>query len=111
MSKDTGNTRYDFNVLEKTAGKLLESGRPYDAMRIYLFMADRDNSLDGGRLGERIGGCLERLGDRYSAKFWYGRAVEENPGIPVYVEARKRLEGLNIDDLVPPDDYIRPLKG
>lgn len=83
MSKDTGNARYDFNVLEKAAGELLESGRPYDAMRTYLFMADGDNSLDGGHLGSRIGECLERLGDKYSAKFWYGRAVEENPSISV----------------------------
>jgi hypothetical protein len=48
MSDETQNWRYDFNVLERRATELLDSEQPYDAMRIYLFMSDGDNSLDAG---------------------------------------------------------------
>ena len=69
-------------------------------MAIYLHMADGDRSLDAGYLAMQIGACCERLGDLHSAKWWYGRAVEENPSIPEYVQARARLEGVGIDHLV-----------
>jgi hypothetical protein len=46
--------KYDFNVLERRAADLIKAGRPQDALRIYLFMADGDPSLDGGYLGKRI---------------------------------------------------------
>jgi tetratricopeptide (TPR) repeat protein len=93
---------YDFNVLEERAAELARSGRPQDAIKIYLFMADGDPSLDGGYLAKRIAQCYEAIGDLYSAKYWYGRAIEENPEIRLdCVEARNRLERLTIDDLVP----------
>jgi hypothetical protein len=41
------------------------------------------------------------MGDLHAAKYWYGRAVEENPEVPAYVEARRRLESITIDDLLP----------
>ena len=92
----------DFNVLERTARELKESSRWKEAMRIYLFMADGDPSLDAGWLGERIAECYEALGDPYSARYWYGRAVEEDPEVRTRsVAARERLAGLGIDDLVP----------
>jgi hypothetical protein len=47
--------RYDFNVLEKRAKQLLVENRPADAIKIYLFMADGDQSLDAGYLGLKIG--------------------------------------------------------
>ena len=101
--------RYDFNVLERRAKELIDDGRQRDAIRIYLFMADGDPSLDGGYLGEKIAQCYEQLGDLATAKFWYGRAVEENPeGRLVSVEARRRLQGVTIDDLVPPRAYLVP---
>ena len=101
--------RYDFNVLEKKAEELMKSGRPNDAIRIYFLTADGDKSLDGGYLGQRIAECYESMGNFYAAKYWYGRAVEENPIVRVAcVEARKRLDALvNIDDLVPPHVYQR----
>ncbi len=93
--------KYDFNLLERRAAELIRSGRPRDAIKIFLFMADGDPSLDGGYLGEKIAQCYESLGDFYSAKYWYGRAVEENPEVRrESVEARRRLERLTIDDLV-----------
>ena len=39
-------------------------------------------------------------GDPHSAKWWYGRVVEENPEIARYVDARKRLEGVTIDTIL-----------
>jgi hypothetical protein len=99
--------RYDFNVLEKRAEELMKSGRPNDAIRIYFLMADGDQSLDGGYLGQRIAECYESMGHLYAAKYWYGRAAEENPIVrTACVDARKRLDSLvNVDDLVPPHLY------
>jgi hypothetical protein len=36
----------------------------------------------------------------HAAKSWYGRAVEENPMIEVYVAAVRRLANVTIDDVV-----------
>jgi hypothetical protein len=72
---------YNFNVLEQRAKELIAAGRPKDAMAIYLFMGDGDPSLDAGYLAMRMGECCENLKDLHAAKWWYGRAVEENPGI------------------------------
>jgi tetratricopeptide (TPR) repeat protein len=99
--------RYDFNVLERRAEELLAAGRARDAIRIYLFMADGDPSLDGGYLGKRLGESYERIGDLDAAKYWYGRAVEENPQVRLdCAAARKRLAHVTIDDLVSPDLYV-----
>lgn len=104
--------KYDFNVLEKRADELINSGRPQDALKIYMFMADGDTSLDAGYLGKKIAQCYEKMGDLHAAKYWYGRAVEENPEVRVDCqEARKRLEYVNIDDLISPEDYKRSGKG
>ena len=99
--------RYDFNVLEKRARELIDVGCPQDAIKIYLFMADGDQSLDAGYLGKRIAECYEMLGDLHAAKYWYGRAIEENPEVRLdCIEARKRLDSLTIDDLVPSETYV-----
>jgi tetratricopeptide (TPR) repeat protein len=83
---------YDFNVLETRAAKLIEAERYQDAIKIYLFMADGDPSLDGGYLGERLGKCYEAAGDFHAASYWYGRAIEENPDVrKESALARKRL--------------------
>ena len=99
--------RFDFNVLERRAQELVASGRVRDAIRIYLFMADGDLSLDAGYLGKRLGECYERIGDLAAAKYWFGRAVEENPELRLdCVAARERLAAVTIDDLVSPQLYI-----
>jgi hypothetical protein len=91
---------YDFNKLEMTAASLTGEGRHHDALRIYLFMADGDQSLDGGYLGERIGQCYEHLGELDAARYWYGRAIEENPGVRAdAAAARDRLGHISITDL------------
>jgi tetratricopeptide (TPR) repeat protein len=93
--------KHDFNKLEEKAKKLLDAGLPHDAIKIYLFMADGDQSLDGGYLAKRIAQCYEQMKDLHAAKYWYGRAVEENPEVRVdCVEARKRLDFVTIDDLL-----------
>ena len=68
-------------------------------------MADGDKSLDGGYLGERIGYCYEMMGDLHAAKYWYGRAVEENPEIDVYHRLRERFGFVNIDEIIDPKSY------
>lgn len=99
--------KVDFNVLEQRARELVGSSRWKEAMRIYLFMAEGDPSLDAGYLGEKIAECYEALGDPHSARYWYGRAVEENPEVRTRsVAARKRLSGLGIDDLVPKQAFL-----
>jgi hypothetical protein len=101
--------KYDFNVLERVAQELIDTGRPQDAIKIYLFMGDGDPSLDAGYLGKRIGECYEAMGDLHAAKYWHGRAIEEGAGAwPDAVEARKRLGAISIDDLVAPEKYIVP---
>lgn len=92
---------YDFNELERRAEHLIASRRPQDAIKIYLHMADGDPSLDGGYLAKRIAQCYEGMGDLHSAKYWYGRAVEENPEVRRDCkEARERLQSLTNEDLV-----------
>lgn len=92
--------KYDFNVLERRAREFFEAGQFQNAMAIYLFMGDGDPSLDAGYLGWQMGNCFEAMGELHQAKWWYGRAVEENPEIPKYQESRKRLAHVNIDDLL-----------
>ena len=92
---------YNFNHLEKQAKVLIAAGRERDAIKIYLFMADGDPSLDGGYLGERLGACYEVIGDLHAAKYWYGRAVEENPEVRLRaIEARARLDHVSIEELL-----------
>ncbi|ACM35782.1 hypothetical protein BBK91_011110 [Agrobacterium vitis] len=92
---------YNFNQLERRAKDLIKAGRSADAIKIYLFMADGDQSLDGGYLGERLGICYEAIGDLHAAKYWYGRAVEENPDVRLAsAEARVRLGEVSIHDIV-----------
>lgn len=99
MSTET--FRYDFNQLERVATELINSGRVADALKIYLFMADGDQSLDAGYLGEKLGHCYEQLGDLHAAKFWYGRAVEENPKVrQTAAQALERLSDVGIERLV-----------
>lgn len=95
--------RYDFNLLEKAASDLIAAGRAPDAIKIYLFMADGDPSLDAGYLGTKLGECYEMLGDLHAAKYWHGRAIEENPGVRLSSEeAVKRLTPqAGIDHLLP----------
>ena len=96
---------YDFNKLETTASSLKDDGRYRDALRIYLWMADGDPSLDGGFLGGRIADCYERLGELDAARYWYERAIEENPAIRLdEAAARTRLGDISIADLCGPED-------
>jgi tetratricopeptide (TPR) repeat protein len=82
----------DFNALERAAKRAKQDGRYRDALRIYYFMSDGDPSLDAGYLGERIAECYEALNDIPAARYWYGRAVEENPEAHVRsADARERL--------------------
>jgi tetratricopeptide (TPR) repeat protein len=93
--------KYDFNQLERSAAKLMELGRYSDALKIYFFMADGDNSLDAGWLGMKMGECYEGLGDPHAARYWYGRAVEENPEVRLSSKAAyERLGYISFDDVL-----------
>ncbi|MBM7325657.1 hypothetical protein JS562_21475 [Agrobacterium sp. S2] len=61
-------------------------------------MVECDQSLDAGYVGERLGECYKKIGDLDAAKYWYGRAMEENSDIRlISVAARKRLHDVNIE--------------
>ncbi|WP_428530520.1 hypothetical protein [Rhodopila sp.] len=93
----------DFNALERVAAKAIHEQRFKDALRVYLFMSDGDPSRDAGYLAEHIGPCYETLNDIPAARFWYRRAVEENPEVRLEsVAAVKRLGHERYDDLVSP---------
>ena len=91
----------DFNELETGAQKAFETGAFERAISIYTWMADGDQSLDGGYLAERLGECYEQLGNLFVAHYWYNRAVEQNPEVCLKAqEALKRLDQLNVADLL-----------
>jgi tetratricopeptide (TPR) repeat protein len=93
--------KYDFNVLELAAVRHMEVGRYQDALKIYYFMADGDPSLDGGYLAKRMAQCYTSLNDLLAARYWYGRAIEENPDVNAdCVEAGEKLGDLSIDYLL-----------
>lgn len=95
------NSAYDFNELEMAAARHMSAGHYDRALAIYFYMSDGDPSLDGGYLGKRMAQCYEALGELHAAKYWYGRAIEENPIVNVDCsEARARLGNVTIDDLV-----------
>ncbi|MGI8840502.1 MAG: hypothetical protein ACR2F8_06960 [Caulobacteraceae bacterium] len=93
--------RLDLNTFEIAACRLVAEGAYAKAVDIYLFMSDGDPSLDGGYLGKRLGECHAALGDKWAAKFWYGRAMEENPVVNADCAARiAELGELNPGDLL-----------
>lgn len=92
---------YDFNRFERSATKLKKLGRWQDALEVYLFMADGDPSLDAGYLGTSIAECYEAMGRPREAKYWHGRAVEENPGVRISSEkALRRIGELPVEHLL-----------
>lgn len=83
---------YDVNVLHAVASTHHIGGEYKEALRVFFFIVDGDATLEADYYAERIGRCYEMLGDLAAAKYWYGRAVEENPAIAPYVMTRQRLE-------------------
>jgi tetratricopeptide (TPR) repeat protein len=95
------NMKYDFNDLERAATRHIQAGRHRDALAIYFYMSDGDPSLDGGYLAKRIAQCYTDLGELHAAKYWYGRAIEENAVVNSdCIEARKNLGNVSIDELL-----------
>jgi tetratricopeptide (TPR) repeat protein len=100
--------KHDFNQLERSATRHIRNGDYKKALKIYLFMSDGDPSLDGGYLGKQIAQCYEAMKDVHAAKYWYGRALEENPVVNAQcTDARKNLGNVSIDDLIFPEDKGR----
>ncbi|WP_460449431.1 hypothetical protein [Alsobacter sp. SYSU BS001988] len=83
---------WDMNALEKAAGDALRSKNTNTARDIYLVMGDGDPSLGAGYLAHRIGLSYEAEGRLMEAKYWFNRAVEENPTIALYVEAAAKYK-------------------
>jgi hypothetical protein len=50
------------------------------------------------------------MNDLHAAKYWYGRALEEDAPIAraESVEGRNRLEHVTIDDIIAPEEYTIP---
>jgi hypothetical protein len=94
---------YDFNDLEISADRHMVGGRHRDALAIYFYMADGDLSLDAGHLAERIASCYRALNELHAAKYWYGRALQENPEVhAVCADHIQALGNLDIGQLVQP---------
>lgn len=75
---------WNFNALEDEALLHLKARDFKTAREIYLVMGDGDPSLDAGSLAHRIGLTYEAEGRLMEAKYWFNRAVEENPTIEPY---------------------------
>jgi hypothetical protein len=50
---------YDFDDLERRASDFRDNRQIQQAIKIYLYMADGDQSLADGYLGHRLGQCYE----------------------------------------------------
>jgi tetratricopeptide (TPR) repeat protein len=90
----------DFDTLQAFADRSLSEGRFGTALAVYLHMAEGDPSLDGGSLGHAIGECYEKLGQPHAARYWYRRAVEENPSIELYRRDFERMGSVGVEDLL-----------
>jgi tetratricopeptide (TPR) repeat protein len=93
--------KFDFNDLEVSSDRHMKNGRYREALAIYFYIADGDPSLDAGYLAERIATCYRALGELHAAKYWYGRALEENPEVRASCADRIReLGDLDISSFV-----------
>ncbi|MGA0596472.1 hypothetical protein [Enterovirga sp. CN4-39] len=90
----------DPNEMQAFADRCVQTGRFETAIAMYLHMAEGDPSLDGGSLGHAIGACYEGLGDLHAARYWYGRAAEENPAIELYRRDFERMANVRAEDLL-----------
>ena len=91
----------DFNALEIGARDAVQAGQIDRAIAIYIWMGTGDPSLDGGYLGQRLGECYEAVGQPYVARYWYTRALEENPQVNLDAKvALDRLDRLDVADLL-----------
>jgi hypothetical protein len=90
----------DFNTLQAFANRCVREGRYGTAIAVYLHMTEGDPSLDGGSLAHAIGECYEKLGDLHAARYWFGRAAGENPGIDLYQRDFARMRAVRVEDLV-----------
>ncbi len=90
----------DSNDMQAFADRCVRTGRFETAIAMYLHMAEGDPSLDGGSLGHAIGACYEGLGNLHAARYWYGRAVEENPAVDLYRRDYERMADVKAEDLV-----------
>lgn len=70
------------------------------ALELFLYLAQGDQSLDGGSLGVDIAYCYEQLGRINEARFWASRAREENPTLDDRVEISERLGPIKIEHLL-----------
>ena len=89
----------DENRLNELASRLCNENKVADALKIYLYMAQCDPSLDGGTVGMKLAECYELLGDQHSAKYWVLRAVDENPQLWGQSALFMRLSTLSINDI------------
>lgn len=93
-------TKLDFTKISTFAYRLEETGTYSEAIKIYYCLCDGDSSLEAGYFAQRISICYEKLGDKFAAKYWAGRAVEENPTIDQYTEQRGKFSNIGILEFV-----------
>jgi hypothetical protein len=103
-------TNMDFTKISTIAHRLEEIGKYSEAIKIYYCLCDGDSSLEAGYFAQRISICYEKLGDSFAAKYWAGRAVEENPTIVQYTEQREKFSSVGILNLVDLQEIVAPLQ-
>jgi hypothetical protein len=103
-------TELDFTKISTFANRLEEIGKYSEAIKIYYCLCDGDSSLEAGYFAHRISTCYEKLGDNFAAKYWAGRAVEENPTIGQYTEQREKFSSVEILNLLDLHEIAGPIQ-
>lgn len=102
--------KLDFTKISTLAYELEGVGKYSEAIKIYYCLCDGDSSLEAGYFAQRISICYEKLGDNFAAKYWAGRAVEENPTIDQYNEQRKKFSSVGILNLLDLQNIAVPIQ-
>ena len=90
----------DYNLMLFCAHRAFSEENFRNALAIYLFLAEKDPSLEGGSTADNISRCYEKMGDAYSAKYWARLAFEENPDIDIYKERLNQFQSVNTDSII-----------
>jgi hypothetical protein len=90
----------DLNNIVAKIDKLIHEERYNDALFLLYYISIDDPSLEAGYYAYLIGKCYEETNNITGARFWYKRAVEENPEVTQYSSALDRTEEMDIESMI-----------